>query len=74
MLVRGIIIEHCVDQFAGWHLTLDGIQETDEFALAVALHATADHPSVEHAEGGEQGGGAVPLVVMGHGLDRKSVV
>jgi hypothetical protein len=68
MLVRGIIIEHCMDQLAGWHLTLDGIEETDEFAVAVALHATTDHRSVEHAEGGEQGGGAVPFVIVGHGL------
>ena len=61
MLVRGIIIEHCVDQFAGWHLPLDVIEKADEFEVAMALHAAADHPSVEHAEGGEQGGGAVPL-------------
>jgi hypothetical protein len=36
--------------------------------MAVALHAAADHRPVEHAERGEQGGGAVPLVVMRHGL------
>jgi hypothetical protein len=43
----------------------------------VALHAAADHRPVEHAEGGEQGGGAVVLVVVRHrlaapGLDRQS--
>ena len=36
--------------------------------MAVALHAAADHRPVEHAERGEQGGGAVALVVMRHGL------
>jgi hypothetical protein len=36
--------------------------------MAVALHAAADHRAVEHAERGEQGGGAVPLVIVGHGL------
>src|SRR4029077_12290137 len=68
MLVGGIVIEHRMDQLAGWHLTLDGIQETDEFAVAEALHATTDHPSVEQAEGGEQSGGAMPFVLVGHGL------
>ena len=51
MLVCGIVVEHRMHQLAGGHLTLDGIQETDEFAVAVALHAAADHSSVEHAEG-----------------------
>jgi hypothetical protein len=32
--------------------------------VTVALHAAADHGAVEHAERGEQGGGAVPLVIM----------
>ena len=36
--------------------------------MAVALHTAADHGTVEHAESGEQGSGAVPLVVMGHSL------
>ena len=44
--------------------------------MAVALHAAADHGAVEHVEGGEQGGRAVALVVVGHGaaatgLDRQ---
>ena len=66
-----------MDQLAGRDLALDGIEEADEFEVAVALHAAADHRAVEHAEGGEQGGGAVALVVVGHGpaapgLDRQS--
>jgi len=68
MLVCGIVIEHRVDQLAGGHLTLDGIEKTDEFAVAMALHGAPDHPSVEHAEGGEQGGGDMPIVIVGHGL------
>ena len=31
-------------------------------------HAAADDGAVEHAERGEQGGGAVPLIVVRHGL------
>ena len=42
-----------------------------------ALHAAAEHGAVEDVEGGEQGGGAVALVVVGHGaalagLDRQA--
>ena len=35
--------------------------------MPVALHVAADDGAVEHVEGGEQRGGAVPLVVVGHG-------
>ena len=35
--------------------------------MAVALHAAADHRAVEHVERGEQGGGAVALVVVRQG-------
>src|SRR3974377_2416781 len=42
--------------------------EVDEFEVAVALHAAADHAAIEHAERGKQGGGAVPLVIVRHGL------
>ena len=52
----------------GGDLALDGVEEADEFAVAVALHAAADDGAVEHAERGEQGGRAVPLVVVGHRL------
>jgi hypothetical protein len=49
-------------------LALDGIEEADELEVAVVLHAAADHGAVEHAERGEQGSGAVPFVVVRHGL------
>jgi hypothetical protein len=32
--------------------------------VAVARHAAPDHPAVEDVERGEQGGGAVALVVV----------
>jgi hypothetical protein len=35
---------------------------------AVALHTAADHRPVEHAERGEQGGGAMALVIVGQGM------
>ena len=70
MLVGGVVVEDDVDQLAGRDLGLDGVEEADELLMAVALHVAADDRAVEHVEGGEQGGGAVPLVVVGHGAGR----
>jgi hypothetical protein len=68
MLVGGIIVEDDMDRPIGRDLALDGIEEANEFEMAVALHAAPDHGAVEHAERGEQGSGAVALVVVRHGL------
>ncbi len=57
-----------MDYLAGRDLALDGMEKADEFDVAVALHAAADHGAVERAERGEEGGGAVRLVIMRHGL------
>ena len=46
---------------------LDGVEEADELLVPVALHAAAEDGAVEDVEGGEQRGGAVALVVVGHG-------
>src|SRR5438067_9211086 len=56
-----------MDAFAGRDLALDRVEEADELLMAVALHVAADHGAVEHVERGEQGGGAVALIVVGHG-------
>src|SRR5215467_2304229 len=79
VFVRGIVVEHRVDHLAGRDLALDRVEKADEFTVAVPLHAAADHCAVEHAQRGEQSGGAVPLVVVCHGLaapglDRQSWV
>jgi hypothetical protein len=50
MLVGGIVVEDDVDRLASRDLALDSIEEADEFEMAVALHAAADHGAVEHAE------------------------
>ena len=50
----------------GRDLGLDGIQEADELLMPMTLHAAPDHLAVEDVEGGEQCGGAVPLVIMCH--------
>ena len=56
-----------MDHLVGRHFTLDGIEKADEFLLPVALHAAPDDFAFQDIEGGEQGGGAVALVVVGHG-------
>ena len=56
-----------MDHLVGRHFTLDGIEKADEFLVEVALHAAPDDFAFQDIEGGEQGGGAVALVVVGHG-------
>jgi hypothetical protein len=48
-------------------LSLDRIEKANELMMPVALHAAANDLAVEHVEGGEQGGRAVALIVVGHG-------
>src|SRR5437763_7538486 len=67
VLVSAVIIENHVDDLAGRHLALDGVKEANELLVPVALHAAADHLSVEHVERREQGGGAIALVIVRHG-------
>ena len=68
MFVGGVVVEDNVDRLVSQSLAFDGVEKTDEFEVAVTLHAAADHRAVEHAECGEEGGGAVSLVVVCHGL------
>jgi hypothetical protein len=67
VLVSGVVVEDGVDRLAGRDLALDGVQKPDELLMPVALHATADDLALQHVEGGEQGGRAVVLVIVGHG-------
>ena len=48
-------------------LPVDPVEESNELLVSVLVHALADHPAVEQVERGKQGGGAVALVVVGHG-------
>ena len=63
----GVVVEDGVDRLVGWRGAFDGIEKADEFLMGMALHAAAEDNAIESVEGGEQGGGAVPLVIMGHG-------
>src|SRR5829696_5636888 len=67
VLVGGVVVEDDVDELTDRHRRLEGVEETDEFLVSMALHTAAEDRAVEHVEGGKQGGGAVALVVMGHG-------
>src|SRR3954463_5577963 len=67
LLVGGVVVEDDVDDLADRDLCLDGIEEADELLMPVALHAASEQGAVEDIKGGEQGGGAVALVIMGHG-------
>jgi hypothetical protein len=66
LLVSGTVVEDDVDDLPGRDGSLEGVEEADELLMPVALHATARHGPVEHVEGGEERGGAVALVVVGH--------
>ena len=67
MLVSGVVVDHRVDQLAGWDVALDGVEEADELLMPVALHAVTDHSAVDDVEGGEQRRCAMALVVVRHG-------
>jgi len=55
-----------MNDLSGGNLCLKGVQETDEFLVPMALQAFADDLALQHVESGEQGGGAVALVVVRH--------
>ena len=56
-------VEDGVDDLAGRDFLLQRVQETDELLVPVSGHVASDDGALER---GEQGGGPVPLVVVGH--------
>ena len=68
MFVGGMVVEHLWINLPAGTWPPDGIEKADEFEVAMALHAAADHRAVEHAKCGEQGRRAVPLVIVRYGL------
>ena len=66
VLVGGVVVEDGVDQLAGRHGALDGVEEADELLVPVPRHALADDAAVDHVQRREQGRRAVAdVVVMG---------
>src|SRR6516164_9234608 len=66
MLVGGVIVNDQMHVLLSPGLAVDRIEKADELLMPVAAHALTDDLAVEDIEGGEQGRGAVALVVMGH--------
>lgn len=56
-----------MDRLVGRDGGLDGVQEPDELAVPVALHAAAEHGAGQDVEGGKQRRGAVTGIVVGLG-------
>ena len=69
MLVRDVVVDDQVHVEVGGHVRVDPAQEAEELLMSVARLAVRDHRSGSHFEGGEQGGGAVAPVIVGHPLD-----
>ena len=66
VLVSAVVIADHVDlQFFGY-LAVDDAQKLQEFSVAEPGQAAANHDSREHIQRGEERGGAVAFVVMGH--------
>jgi len=64
--VGGVVVADQVDLKALGNLLVDGAQELQELGVPVPGQAVADHLAGQHVQRGEQGGGAVALVVVGH--------
>jgi hypothetical protein len=69
VLVGGVLVEDDVDVEIRRHRLVDGAQEAEELLVPVARAALCQGGAVEPVEGGEQGGGAMAEVVVGHPLD-----
>lgn len=67
VLVGGVIVGDGVDDLSRWDRSLQSVEKLDEFLIGMFGHAASDDGAVKDVEGGEQGGGAVALVVVGHG-------
>ena len=63
-LMGAVVVENEMDIQLRWHLPFQLIEELNELPAAMARQATADHPAVQNIEGGKQGRGPMPLVVM----------
>src|SRR5215203_1703897 len=68
MLVGGVVIDNQVQVQIRRGLAVDLIEEADELLVPVSAHALADHPPIQHVEGGEQGRRAVALIVVRYRL------
>ena len=64
MLVGGVVVDHQMQIEIRRGPLVDHGQKPDEFLVTMTGRAVADDRAVQHVEGGEQSGSAVPLVVV----------
>lgn len=62
------VVTNQVDLFAGRRAPVDQVQKADPLLMPVLFYAGANDLSIGDIEGGEEGSGAITLVVMGRGL------
>ena len=67
MFVGGIVVGDQVDIQMLGRGGVDPAQELEPFLMTMSRHALADHLAGGNLERGEQRGGAMPFVIMGHG-------
>ncbi len=67
--VGGVVVHDQVKGEFGRRVLSDGFEKLHKLLGAMTRQAFADDLAVEHVEGGKECGGAVALVVMGHGGD-----
>ena len=69
MLVGGVVVGDQMDVEIGRDVAVEMIKKGEELLMPMARLALRDDRAVEHVERGEQGGGAVSIVVVGDALD-----
>ena len=66
-LVSGIVVYDEMEIETSGGLLIDQLEKAQELAMSMTRHASPDHLSVQHVQSCKQSGGAVALVIMGHG-------
>lgn len=67
LLVRAIVVHDQMPSKPGQRVGIDLFEEPNELLVPMTRHAVTDDRAIEHAQGREQRGGAVALVVVRHG-------
>ena len=65
MFVGGVIVQDHMHSKCFRYFTVDGAEKLEELLMPVPGQAGPDHLTGQHVQRGEQGGGAMALVVVG---------
>ena len=65
MFMGGVVIQNAMDDFTGWNVSIDPIEEADELLMAVAGPIWADDRALKHMQSGKECGGSIAFVIMG---------